>query len=99
MEPLGVGEMILHSGFQMTLGSADVNLVSETALGLVEDNRMSATVVVATCGFIGIKIAVARESFEIRRHCFAGDLGREVSVEEFSDVGESVIGHRHTKPG
>ena len=94
MEFACILKMLLHSGFEVLLGAAYVYLIRVVARDFVYCNRLTAAVVVSTViGSPVVGVTVAISSHEVQRLYVSRKFGRQISIEDFPEIGESVVRH------
>ena len=96
-EVFDVREVLLHSFLEELLGVSDIGFPCDRVDHFVDKNRFPADVVVEAVGATGAStVAIAVHEVE-GLHVF-GQFLRKVRLEDVSEVGESLVGHRESEP-
>ena len=84
--------MLLHSVFKILLSVSYVDFPCVVAFDFAHYYRVSAHVVESTSTSV-LGSAIARQRFEVCRSYASSKFSGDISLEDFSKIGESVIGH------
>jgi hypothetical protein len=89
--------MLAHSLFEEVLGVSNVKLASVLADYFVDYNALPAVISISTAILFAWS-AIAIKRFKVQRGHSICQLFREVSLEQFTQVSESVVRHGHSEP-